>query len=234
MRHIIEVRLKNRLFRFIDIKGDLIEFLIKETKYENVKLAQNRIDVASKDLSEAIFFSWENFGFQIDAVDDFKSFKEKNHILFSVLKKYGKYNFSKVLRIGTKSSILIHQKGKGIDVIKEKYKELFFKNNKKLEENIGFNLTDVGYFFQDLEKNGNKLNLLSGPVTKTEAINRFFDGKEKYKTYSKENGIYLDIDFYQLEEQEISDLDKLKDKIDKNIDSIEKIFQGFMKYIEDK
>lgn len=234
MRHIIEIRLKNRVFGFIDIKGDLIDFLIKETKYENVKLAQNRIDVASKDLSEAIFFSWENFGFQIDAVDDFKSFKVKNNTLFSLLKKYGKYNFNNVLRIGTKSSILIHQKGKGIEAIKEKYKELFFKNNKKLEENIGFNLTDVGYFFQDLEKNGNKLNLLSGPVTKAEAINRFFDGKEKYKTYSKENGIYIDIDFYQLEEQEINDLDQLKDKIDKNIDSIEKIFQGFMKYVEDK
>lgn len=234
MRNIVEVRLKNRLFGFIDIKGNFIDFLIKETKYENIKLAENRIDVASKDLSESIFFSWENFGFQIDAVGNFKSFKEKNNILFSLIKKYGKYNPDTVVRIGAKSSILSHQKGKGMEAIKQKYKELFFKDNKKLEKNIGFDLTDVGYFFQDLEKDGNKLNLLSGPATKKEAIIKFFGGKEQYKSYSKEDGIYLDIDYYQLEEQKVNDLDTLKNKIDKNIDSIEKIFQGFIQYIEDK
>lgn len=234
MRHIVEIRLKNRMFGFIDFKGEFIDFLIKETKYENVKLAGHRIDVASKDLSEAIFFSWENFGFQIEAVNDFKSFKEKNNEVFSLIKSYTKYNVQNVIRIGTKSSILTHVKGKGLDSIKQKYTELFFKDNKKLEKNIGFNLTDTGYFFQDLEKNGNKLNLLSGPATKAEAISRFFDGRKQYEIYPKDSGIYLDIDFFQLKEEQISDIDQLKNHIDENIDSIEKVFQGFMEYIEDK
>jgi len=235
MRHILEIRLKNRVFSFIDFRGDFIDYLIRETKYENVNIKGNRIDVASKDLSEAIFFSLENFGFQIDAANDFKSFNEKATKLFSLLASYTKYSFDSVVRVGTKSSILSHHKGRGIDALKQKYKELFFKNNQKLESNIGFNLTDLGYSFQDLEKNGNKLNLLTGPATKDEAIARFFENKrELYEHYEKDNGIYIDIDYYQKKEQKISDLNTLKQQIEGNIVAIENVFEGVMKYIEDK
>ncbi len=235
MRHILEIRLKNRIFSFIDFKGDFIDYLIRETRYENVNIKGNRIDVASKDLSEAIFFSWDNFGFQVDAVDDFKSFNEKVTKLFSLLSSYTKYSFEYVVRVGTKSSILNHQKGLGLDSLKQKYKELFFKNNQKLESYIGFNLMDLGYSFQDLEKNGNKLNLLTGPVTKDETIARFFDNKKDlYERFEKDNGIYLDIDYFQLKEQKISHLNTLKQQIETNISAIENVFNGVMKYIEDK
>lgn len=235
MRHILEIRLRNRIFSFIDFKGDFIDYLIRETKYENVSIKGNRIDVASKDYSESIFFSWDNFGFQVDAAYDFKSFNEKVTKLFSLLSSYTKYSLDHVIRVGTKSSILAHRKGQGLDSLKQKYKELFFKNNQKLESSIGFNLTDLGYSFQDLEKNGNKLNLLTGPATKDEAIIRFFENKKDlYERFEKNNGIYLDIDYYQLKEQKISNLNSLEQQIENNISTVESVFNGVMKYIEDK
>lgn len=232
MRHILEIRLKNRIFEFIDFKGNFIDYLIKKTGYENVRITGRRIDVATKDLSEIIFFSWDNFGFQIEAAEDIEKFKKKNAELFSIIKSYGKYKFDYTSRIGTKTSIFNHHKGEGLETLREKYKNLFFKNNKELEKNIGFNLTDVGYFFQDLETNGNKLNLLSGPATKDEAIKRFFDNKNQYDSFKKDNGIFIDIDFFQLKEKKIDGFDNLKKHIDTNIDSIQTIFNGFIKYIE--
>lgn len=83
-RHIVEIRLDDRLFSFVDFKGSLIDFLAREAGIKKIKLQEQRIDVATEDLHKSMFFSWENLGFQLEASTDFDSFHKQIDEFFSL------------------------------------------------------------------------------------------------------------------------------------------------------
>jgi len=231
MRHILEIRFKNKTFSFIDTKGKMIDFLIKEGGFEQVKIALGRIDVSTKDLLEFFFFSIENFGFQLEAVDNFDVFKSKIDVLFSFIEKYKEYKFNDVIRLGTKSYILCHVKGKNFDELKEIFRGKLFKSADDIEKKTNFKLLDYA-FISDLTNNEGKVNVLMGPTTKEEVIKKYFNNNEKYNSFDKKNGIYLEIDYYQDNKQVKND--KLKEQAITNIDTIKKLYEGILSYLVEK
>ena len=231
MRHILEIRFKNKAFSFIDTKGKLIDFLIKEGGFEQVKIALGRIDVSTKDLLEFFFFGIENFGFQLEAVDNFDIFKSKIDVLFSFIEKYKEYKINDVIRLGTKSYILCHVKGKNFDELKEIFRGKLFQSSADIEKKTSFKLLDYT-FVSDLTNNDGKANVLMGPVTKEEVIKKYFNNHEKYNNFDKKNGIYIEIDYYQ-DEKQIKN-DKLKEQAIGNIDAIKKLHEGILSYLVEK
>lgn len=231
MRHILEIRFKNKTFSFIDTKGKLIDFLIKEGGFEQVKVALGRIDVSTKDLLEFFFFSIENFGFQLEAVDNFDVFKSKIDVLFSFIEKYKEYKINDVIRLGTKSYILCHVRGKNFDELKELFRGKMFQSSDSIEKKTSFKLLDYA-FVSDLANNEGKANILMGPVTKEEVIKKYFNNHEKYNNFDKKNGVYIEIDYYQ-DEKQIKN-DKLKEQAIGNIDTIKKLYEGILSYLVEK
>jgi len=231
MRHVLEVRFKNKAFSLIDTRGKIIDFLVKEGGFEQVKIALGRVDVSTKDLSEFFFFSIENFGFQLEAVDNFDIFKTKTDTLFSLIDKYKDYKINDVIRLGTKSEILCHIKGKNFDELKNIFKKKLFKDFEKIEQKTSFKLNDYA-FVSDFIKDEGKANILMGPVTKDEVIQKYFNNHEKYKNFDKKNGIYLAIDYCQNQGSQIKQ-DKLKEQVKINIDNIKKLYEDIVSYFTD-
>lgn len=231
-RHTLEIRLKNKLFSFLDFRGKLIDFLVKETGYENIRYATNgsRVDLVSNDFSEAIFFSISNFGFQIEGAEDFEVFKIRVNKLFSLLNKFDDYQFGAVVRIGTKSSILCHKKNKNYDVIKQLYKDLMFKDYAKIEKKMGSKVLDLGYVLTDMEKGEGKLHVTTGPMSKEEAIQKIFGEHEKYSNFKNAHGVFYDIDYYKEDLDENLSREDIKKVSLANIDELKETFEGFIDY----
>ncbi|HUS60288.1 MAG TPA: hypothetical protein VMX76_02820 [Nevskiaceae bacterium] len=235
IKHVLEIRLKKKNFSFLDFRGEMIDYLLSKTGFERIKISNNgaRIDVVSSDLSEIFFFSIENFGLQIDGADDFKQFNEKVNQLFSLIEGFGKYKFSDVVRVGTKSSVFCHQKGKSLEAVKQKYTDLMLSGYKKIEKATGASLKDLAFTFMDFEEGLGKTHILTGPVTKDEVITKFFGMHQKYQDFSKKVGIFYDIDYYQEKEKQV-ELEDLKEQILNNVKTIEEKFDGFLKLFESK
>lgn len=229
MRHILEIRFKNRAFSFVDTRGKLIDFLIKEGNFEQIKLSPGRIDVSTKDLSEFFFFSIENFGFQVEAIENFDFFKSKIDLLFSFVDNYKEYKINDVIRIGTKSCILCHIKGKNFDDLKNIFRNKMFKGSDEIEKKTNSKLLDYA-FSSDLTNDDGKANILMGPVTKEEVIQKHFGNHEKYNNFNKKNGIYIEIDYSQDQESQIKN-DKLKEQAKANVDNIKKLYEGILSYL---
>jgi hypothetical protein len=232
MRHVLEVKLEKRIFSFIDYRGELVDFLIKNLNGENIRIMRDgtRIDIASKDLSKVYFIGYESLGLQIDGVDSFEVFIGNVKKLFGVLKDFGKYNPESIIRIGTRSSILYHHRGDSFDGIKEKYKNMVFANYKNMETKTNSILNDVAYTFEFKRDNG-RANILTGPVTKEESIQKFFKNEDHYKNFEGSNGLYFDIDFSKSEKKEYS-IDQLEKDIENNISNVKEIFEGLITYFE--
>jgi hypothetical protein len=238
IKHILEIRLKKRIFSFLDFRGELVDFLLDKTGFERIKISDNgaRIDVVSKDLSEIFFFSLENFGLQIDGAEDFDSFRNQTNKIFNLIQEYGNYSIGDVVRIGTKSSIFCHIPGGSFEGTKQKYIDLMLCGSKKIEEKSELELKDIAFTFMDLqEKNGSKgkAHITTGPATKEEVIEKFFGKNEKYLNFSKENGIYYEIDYYQPEEKNLTQ-EQLRQQVLSNINAVEKKFNGFLSLFKDE
>lgn len=230
-RHTLEIRLKNKIFSFLDFKGKLIDFLVKETGYENIRFASNgsRIDLVSEDFSEAIFFSISNFGFQIEGAEDFEGFKIKVNKIFSLLDKFSEYDFSTVVRIGTRSAILCHKKNKNFDVVGQLYRDLMFKDYEKIEKKTGSKLLDLG-FSSDMEKNDGKMHIMTGPMTKEESIKKIFGDNDRYSNSQVKHGVFYDIDYYKDTFSEDVSKENAKKIALENINTLAETFEGFIDY----
>lgn len=234
IKHILEIRLTKRVFSFMDFKGELLDFLVKNLRADKVRFANTgtRIDVTSDDLLNVFFISYENFGLQIDGVESFDNFKEQVKKLFEVIKLFDKYKFDSVIRIGTKSSILYHKSGDSYDTLQQRYKDFVFGNYKAMEEKTGTQLSDVAYTFE-LKRGTGIANVLTGPVTKEEAMQKFFGRGQRYEKFDVNNGFFFDIDFAKNGDKKISSLDELSEEVNDNIKNIEEILAGFLTYFKE-
>lgn len=234
VRHIMEIRLDNRIFSFIDYKGFLVDFLIKETDGQQIKLAEQRVDVANKNLSQSVFYSWENFGFQVEAKTDFESFHKFTDQFFAWMLKFGKYKPDTVVRIGTRSMVFYHKKGKSFQGIKDIYKNRMMKDHVELEKKIGSKINDVAYT-AELKKNGDgaDVRMVLGPMTFAEVMAKHFGlGRDIYSSLgfnADHSGIFMDIDLSQNGKFDYS-LQQLAEAVHKNIEVMEKHMEGFISY----
>lgn len=233
MRHILEVRLKTRMFSFFDFKGEMLDFLVSKLKAENIRVSQEgaRIDVASKDLKEDFFFSVENFGFQIEASVSFEDFRQKVDKILDSLSKFEKYKIGTINRIGTKSIILYHRRGDTFETAKNMFRDKLFADFGDFQTKTNTELSDVAYFFE-VKKDGGIANIQTGPVTKDEAIAKYFDGKEFYKNFDRNNGFLFSIDFGKVEEKTI-DIETLKAEVKSGISNVESILTGLKVYLSE-
>lgn len=153
MRNILEIRFKERKFAFLDYRGRLIDFLTGNYKFEKIKYLNNgsRIDVATDDQKEIVFFGVESFGFQIEAVNDFDVFKAQVEKIFKIINEFGEYGFKNVIRVGVKSFIYCHKKGKGFEAVRDNYKNKMFKDCSFYEKISTSKVVDFGYSFNDVE-----------------------------------------------------------------------------------
>ncbi len=230
MKHIVEVRLKTRMFQFFDFKGELIDHVVKETNGKFIKLSPNgsRGDIATEDLSKVFFFSYENFGFQLEAKETFDDFIQTVDELTSLMKSFPRYEVHNVARLGTKSVVLYHNKGDSFSSLVERYKKVVFDRYQDWEKEINSELSDVAYTF-DVKRGQGMANILTGPVTKEEALQRFFGSDDKYKKFDKDNGLLFSID-YAKKDMFFEDITKLESEIKNNINQIKDILEGSIRY----
>jgi len=232
MKHIFEVRLKKRLFSFMDFRGRMVEFMTETLNTNQIKLINNgsRFDTADDKLEKLYFFSIENFGFQSELDTSFDQFISGVKNLLSAIKKFPEYTISDgLVRIGTKSVILYHRKYDNTQSIKDAYKATLVNNHQKLSELSKSEIIDTAYTF-DLKLENSKANVQTGPVTKEEALGKFFDGKikEQYNTkFTKDNGMLFSIDVAGNNPIDIKDFDELQKQAEKQIKDIETVFNGF-------
>lgn len=233
MRHILEVRLKRRMFSFFDFKGEMLDFLVSKLKAENIRVSNNgtRIDVASKDFKEVFFFSLENFGFQIEASTSFDDFRQKVDKILDCLNEFEKYKIGTINRIGTRSIILYHRRGDTFETAKNIFRDKLFADFGDFQTKTNTELSDVAYFF-DVKKDGGIANIQTGPVTKDEAIAKYFDSQVFYKDFDRNNGFLFSIDFAPIEEKTI-DIETLKTEIDSGISNVEAILTGLKAYLSE-
>ncbi|GMX57865.1 MAG: hypothetical protein YFSK_1950 [Candidatus Yanofskyibacterium parasiticum] len=233
IKHIIEIKLFKRMFSFSNFHGELTDFFIKNLGVDKIRsvVDGSRIDVATNDLKKVFFASYENFGLQIEGANSFdEPVSEVNRFLES-LKSFGKYEFDSVNRIGTKSLVFCHIKGKNLDDIKEIYRKNIFINQKIMEEKINAELYDFAYSF-DIKNEHGIANIQTGPATKEEAIKKFFGGNNCYEEFSKGSGLFFSIDFGKNEKKDNMLMDSLKEEVADSFENIEKIFNGFLNYFE--
>lgn len=232
MRSILEIRLKERQFLFFDYKGALIDFLTSNYSGSKIKYLNNgaRVDVASEDLKEVLFFSIENFGFQLEGCRDFSAIKSEIEKIFKILEDFDKYKFKNIVRIGLKSFIYYHKKGKGFEAMKTFYKERMFKDSEIFEKISTSKIVDFGYSFNDVEINDSKASIMTGPVNEGEAIEKFFNDAEIYEDAKKAGFMYV-IDCYNNKLSEGMTKTQIKDIALKNVDNIEQSFNGFKDFI---
>ena len=230
MRHTLEVRLEKRFFPFFDIKGKMIDFVLKKVDGQTIRWENNssRFDVGNKDLSEIFYFGIANYGLQIEGVDSFESFSSKIDLLYSILETFDEYSPQTAIRIGTKSSILYHRQGKGFEAISQIFKNKFLVNDNEFEKATKTKIDDIGFSF-DLNHKKGKAKIQTGPMKKDEAIIKVFGDHEKYKSFPQDNGIFFEIDYYQDDKDQIKQ-SAIKDIVKGNIENAQEIFEGFLNH----
>lgn len=227
-RHTLEVRLKNRSLSFMDFKGEMGDFVLKKMAWNQLKVTGVRLDITNENFSEILFFSWENFGIQIEAQEDFDGFKTKIKKLFEILNEFKKYQCVDIARLGTKSSIYYHKNGMSFDGLKEIYKNIMFKDVSILEKDMGAKITDTGIIAVDMKSDDEDINFTTGPMEKEEIITKIFQNK-LYDGFQYGNGIYFDIDVFKKDLGALT-LKELEERALKNIESIEAKLAGFLSY----
>lgn len=235
MRHTLEVRLENRFFPFFDLKGRMIDFALDRFDGKNVRWQNNstRFDIGNQDLSEIYFFGISNYGVQIEAVDTFDAFREKVKQLYIALEAFSDYSPSSFVRIGTKSTILYSRQGKGFESLKQLFQNNFVKEDLSFEKKTHVKIKDVGFVF-DLEHENGKAKVHTGPMQRTQALTTTaFRNHKKYGDFDRDSGIFFEIDFYQ-DDKNILNTEDPQILANRNIDSAEAIFEGFLDYFFNK
>jgi hypothetical protein len=192
-----------------------------------------RFDLATEDLSKSYFFSYENFGFQMEAASDFDIFKKECEFFFSRLKDNAFYTWSDgLIRIGTKSEIFYHKSGETLEKTKEIFTNKLLSNKAEIELATRNIIIDSAYHF-DFEVQSGVANVLMGPVSKDEALKKFF--AEKVKIYERkfENNCALAfiIDLANKEKVDINSWSTLEDRVKKQISDLEILYDGLKTYM---
>ncbi len=238
MQHVLEVRLKRRLFSFMDFRGRMVEVMTQSFGADKIKLGNNgtRFDLADSKIENVYFFGVANFGFQSELQTSLESFTAMVEKFTEALEGFSDYRISNgLVRIGTKSTILYHRRGDNLSTIKQAYLNLLRKSPDEFSELTGSKVVDTGYAF-DVSLGENKASISTGPVSMEEAQRRVFQGthaKEYANLFGKDNGMLLSIDVFSggTAVAEITDVQALKKKINSQIGDIERIFLGLKKYI---
>lgn len=212
----------------MDFKGEMGDFIIKKMGWDKLKVTGARVDITNDDLSKVFFFSWENFGLQIEASENLSDFEESIKKLFEIIKEFKRYKIEDVARMGTKSSVFYHRKGMSFDGTKQVYKNMMFKDIASLESKMGGKIADTGIFALDVDCKESKLNFATGAMQKNEVIAKVFQNK-LYEGFKYDNGIYLDLDLY-FDAFTPDSLQSLEDKAIDNIKTIEEKMGGFLDY----
>jgi hypothetical protein len=234
-RHILEVRLEKRIFNFLDFKGELIDFLLEKTDFPKVSINTDgvRIEIASETLDQKYFVSFQNFGFQIDAQSGFDNFKVSTSNLISMLIKYKKYKTNKIARLGTKSSIFCNIRSRSESEIRQLFFDKLFANKNIFEEKTKLKVDDLGFFFLDNNYNEYKTHLTVGPGNLDEFIQKYIGKIDLYKDFKSKSGIIIDLDVYSENLGKLN-YDKIVEKSNSQIDTIEEIFNNFIKFFDEK
>jgi hypothetical protein len=227
IRHTLEIKLKQRFFGFVDFRGEMTDFFVKQLKLDNVRITGARIDIASEDSSEFFFFGYENFGLQLEASNSFEEFKEAIEKLFSALDAFKKYNLSEIIRLGVRSSIMYQIKSRNHQEIKNWYSELMFSSYDRIEKITGGKIFDTG-FVLDVSKGKGNAHIITGPVSKAESLTKYFGNNVNYQRQIPDNGFYIDIDFGRTDMTTVSNLAELKRESFEGVKNIEEIFTGFL------
>lgn len=240
VRHILEVRFRTRKFSFMDIRGEMIDYLSDKLDITQVRITADgmRFDIADDDLEDLCFFGTENFGFQSELNSSTQDFKDEVKEFLSVIKDFGKYYKvdTQLVRVGTKSIFFCHRKADNFLSLKETYKKILINDHEKIAKLTKSSIVDSAYTF-DLQMGKSLANVLTGPVTKKEAIEKFFNGKvsKRYQDeITKENGMLVSIDVGSTEVNHIKDLEDLEKQIIEQIDNIEDVFNGFKELFDVK
>lgn len=235
MRHILEIRLTNRMFSFVDNKGKMMDSLVKVFGATNFKLRNDgaRFDLATDDLMKSFFFSYENFGFQLDATEDFDTFKRQAEDFFRKLNGNTYYTWTDgLLRVGTKSEIFYHKTGESLEKVKEVFNNKFTPYKSELQTDTGSAITDVAYHFDFTVPTGNA-NVTLGPTSKEEALQKFFS--EKVKLYEKKfdtsNAYTFVIDIANTQKLDIDNWNSLEKRVVTQISDIEKLYDGMKVFL---
>lgn len=227
-RHVLEVRLKNRSLSFMDYKGQMGDFIIKKMGWNKLKMTGSRVDITDENMDKVIFFSWENFGLQIEATEDFSDFKKYVEKLFEIVEEFKRYEVTDIARIGTKSSIFYHKNGMNLQGLKDVYKNLMFKNVDEIEKKMKGKVVDTGIFAVDMEIDDGRINFTTGPMSKEEVVMKIFQN-DHYSGFRYDNGIFFDVDLSK-KELTLSNALELKKIVLANIDNIEERLGGFIEY----
>lgn len=230
MRHILEVKLYKRVFSFMDFRGRMVDHMTEVLKSNQIRLQDNgtRFDIADDQKKHLYFFSVENFGFQTELNESFESFADTSKNLLDALMGFPDYKVdSGFIRIGTKSVILYHRKGDSLESIKDSYKDILVKDHDELARLTKSEIKDTAYTF-DLKLQNSSANISTGPVTKDEALGKFFDNRKDYgEDFNRENGMLLSIDVSGDAPRNINGLDGLSTQIYSQIKDVETVYDGF-------
>ena len=232
IRHILEIRLKNKLLSFMDFKGRLSDFIIKRKKWTKIRVTDSGVNIADDNLKNTIFFNWEKFGFQIEAVDNFEDFKNYVDDIFEILNDFGDYKVEDISRIGIKSSIFCHKRGMNFDALKEKYKKIIFKDDLLFERKMNSKIQDTGIFAISLKGDDYDVNFSTGAMEREEVLEKIFsNNRELYEENLQfKSGVYLDFDLYQTDVI-FENIEEIRKKIKDNINEIEYKMNGFVDYL---
>jgi hypothetical protein len=234
-RHVLEVRHSKKSFNFLDYHGELVDYLLDATGYEKIKVDKSgaRIEVVSKDLKETFFVSFENFGLQLEAIEDFKTFKDQSLKLLKIIDGFAKYHLRKVVRIGTESTIFVNIPSRAEEGIRQIYFNKLFANKANFERKTGLKVTDIAQLYLDTDNDGIKTNITTGPTNFNEVINRFFVKAGLYDTFGGKNGVFYKIDAYS-ENLKETGLEILSNQIIKQIDLISNSYEGYSSLFNEK
>lgn len=193
-RNIFEVRLKNKNLEFVDFKGEMAQFLMKNDDFQNFKMFANRIDLTNENNSRIFFISWENLGLQIESIDNNNDLSNEKEKLFKLISSYSKFEIENISRIGIKTTKIIHFRNKTLEQLKQAFTKIFFRDQKIFEQS-GVRITDNGIFALEVDYKTYKAHINMGVMTKKEVIEKVFQNN-LYDNFSYEYGIFIDIDIY--------------------------------------
>lgn len=230
MRQVLEVRFYKKQFSFIDQLGITTDKLTKELGLDKIAINGSRIDIASDNLDRLFFFTVESMGLQIEGTKDFETFKENIETLKKLVDK-NLVDIDSVARIGTKTSVITHAKGKSFDATKQLLMNSLLSSLPDFNESVGIKSSDVGYIIQDGVLGDFKLHSQIGPVTFNEAINRFLGGNvDLYSDFGKD-GLYLDLDIFDDKVSREANINELFNQITKQVEAAEAFHQKLLKYV---
>ncbi len=199
MRAVTEFRFRKKRFGLVDERGKLVDQLIDEDRYTKTAITGDKIDVASDDLTEKLFFSTVNIGVQREAISDFKQFGAAITQLSNNQHVQGALESTEIIRVGTKASIFYYRKGLGsYEQIKRFYKEGFIEDSVKFDKALGGSVNDTIYNF-DFTKSDKKGHLQIAPITKDQFVNQIVQDPVVYNkpgVIKAEYGLLFDIDIY--------------------------------------